>query len=142
LIRVRPQDLTRAGVERVGRTVGVDAHGLPLLDDGRSVDVANVIWCTGYTPGFEWIDLPDVHGEDAHEPRHERGVVTSQPGLYFVGLEFEYALSSSMVQGVSRDAERIVRGITQAARDSRSASLRHTRGSALPRAAAQTHPAG
>jgi putative flavoprotein involved in K+ transport len=107
LVRVKPWDLTAAGVECVGRTIGVRA-GLPLLDDGRTLDVDNVIWATGYSAGFEWIDLP-VHGP--YEPLHERGVVPTQPGLYFVGLHFEYALSSSMVHGVSRDAERIVRVI-------------------------------
>jgi putative flavoprotein involved in K+ transport len=104
LIRVKPRDLTRAGVERVGRTIGVQ-DGLPALDNGRTLEVANVVWATGYTPGFDWIDLP-VHGEN--EPRHERGIVSSQPGLFFVGLHFQYAPSSSMIQGVSRDAERVV----------------------------------
>jgi hypothetical protein len=70
--------------------------------------VANVIWCTGYVPRFHWIDLL-VFGE--HEPLHERGMVPSQPGLYFVGLHFQYALSSSMLRGGSRDAGRVVRAI-------------------------------
>ena len=110
LIRVKPRDLRSAGVELVERTVGVHA-GLPLLEDGRAVNVRNVIWCTGYSPGFSWIDLP-IFGE--HGPRQERGIVSGQPGLYFVGLHFQYALSSSMVQGVSRDAERVVRAIASA----------------------------
>ena len=110
LVRVKPRDLAAAGVERLPRMVGVQ-DGLPLLDDGRTVDVRNVIWCTGFLPGFDWIDLP-IFGE--HGPLHERGVVASEPGLYFVGLHFQYALSSSMVQGVSRDAERIVRSIVAA----------------------------
>jgi putative flavoprotein involved in K+ transport len=108
LIRTKSQDLIAAGIERVPRTVGVQ-DGHPLLEDGRILDVTNIIWCTGFTPGFSWIDLP-VMGEK--EPRHERGVVQSQPGLYFVGLNFLYAISSTMIQGVSRDAEFIVRQIT------------------------------
>ena len=83
---------------------------MPLLDDGRTLNVSNVIWCTGFHGGFSWIDLP-IFGE--HGPLHERGVVTSQPGLFFVGLHFLYAISSSMVQGVSRDAERIVGAIAK-----------------------------
>lgn len=74
----------------------------------RVLDVANVIWCTGYHPGYSWISLP-VLGE--HEPLHERGIVTSEPWLYFVGLKFLYAASSTMIHGVSRDAERIVKAI-------------------------------
>lgn len=104
LVRVKPSDLERAGVERVPRTVGV-SNGLPLLEDGRVLDVGNVIWCTGYHTGFTWIDLP-VHGELS--PTHERGIVADQPGLYFVGLHFLYSLSSTMIHGVARDAERVV----------------------------------
>ncbi len=105
LIRVKPKDLARAGVKRVGRTVGVEG-GLPALDDGRTLDVANVVWCTGFDAGFDWIDLPiwDEHGD----PRHRSGVVDDEPGLYFVGLHFLHALSSGMVHGVGRDAERVV----------------------------------
>jgi len=104
LIRVKPKDLRAMGVERAPRTVGA-RDGKPVLEDGRVLDVANVIWCTGYHPGFSWIDLP-VHGE--HEPRHRSGVVPDQPGLYFVGLHFLHAMSSEMIHGVGRDAQRIV----------------------------------
>jgi putative flavoprotein involved in K+ transport len=38
-------------------------------------------------------------------------VVTQQPGLYFVGLMFLYAASSTMIHGVGRDADRIVRAV-------------------------------
>jgi len=105
LIRVKPADLDAAGVERSPRVTGVRG-GKPLLADGRVLDVANVIWCTGFHPGFSWIDLPTVNGEDG-EPVHERGVVSGEPGFYFVGLHFLYAFSSAMIHGVSRDAERI-----------------------------------
>ena len=57
LVRVKPKDLAAAGVERVPRTAGV-RDGLPVLEDGRVLDVANVIWCTGFRPDFSWIDLP------------------------------------------------------------------------------------
>lgn len=107
LIRTRPGDLERLGVTRVPRTEGA-RDGLPVLSDGRTMDVANVIWCTGFHPGFSWIDLP-VHGE--REPRHHRGIVADSPGLYFVGLEFLYSFSSIMIHGVARDAERVARAI-------------------------------
>jgi len=111
LVRVKPKDLERAGIERVPRTTGT-RDGFPVLDDGRVLEPANVIWCTGFEAGFDWIDLP-VHG--AKEPLHERGVVPSQPGLYFVGLRFLHSVSSSMIHGVGRDAERIAKLV--AARD-------------------------
>jgi len=120
LVRVKPRDLRAAGVSRVGRVTGV-RNGLPLLDDGRVLDVANVIWCTGFHPGFSWIDLPvfDEHGE----PRHDAGVVAAEPGLYFVGLHFLYAMSSTMIHGVGRDAERIARVVASQPR-TETASLR------------------
>ena len=116
LIRVKPKDLAAAGVERVPRVTGVK-DGLPVLEDGRALDVANVIWCTGFHPGFSWIDLP-VFGEDG-EPIHERGVVVNEPGLYFVGLHYLYAMSSTMIHGVGRDAEYIAEAIVARARSAR-----------------------
>jgi putative flavoprotein involved in K+ transport len=109
LLRVKHCDLAAAKVERTPRIVGV-RDGLPLLADGRALAVANVVWCTGFSPGFDWIDLP-VFGGDG-EPEHCSGVLEGQPGLYFVGLPFLHAMSSSMIHGVGRDAARIVRAIT------------------------------
>jgi putative flavoprotein involved in K+ transport len=104
LARIRPKDLTAAGIERVPRTTGTRG-GRPVLEDGRDLEVANVIWCTGSEPDFGWIDLR-VLGE-AGGPVHDRGIVGSEPGLYFVGLAFQYALTSSLVGGVGRDAKHI-----------------------------------
>jgi putative flavoprotein involved in K+ transport len=111
VVRVKPKDLAAAGVERVPRVVGV-REGLPLLEDGRALEAANVVWCTGFRPDFSWIDLP-VFGEEEEpiEPIHRRGIVESQPGLYFVGLFFLYAMSSGFLPGVGRDAEHIVKDI-------------------------------
>ena len=107
LVRVKPQDLAAAGVRRVSRTTGV-REGRPVLEDGQTLDVANVIWAAGYEAGLDWIDLPAVTDG---QPRHVRGVATEEPGLYFVGLHFLYAASSGQVQGVARDAEYVVRAI-------------------------------
>jgi putative flavoprotein involved in K+ transport len=108
LIRLRPEDLAAAGIRRVPRTVGI-RHGLPVLEDGSVVDVANIIWCTGFRADFAWIDLP-VFGSDGY-PVHYRGIIEGAPGLHFVGLPFLYSLGSSTVGGVGRDAEYVVRHI-------------------------------
>ena len=105
LIRVKQRDLKAAGIERVPRIVGA-RDGLPLLEDGRTLSATNVLWSTGFEAGFEWIALP-VFDENGW-PRHRSGVVDAVPGFYFVGLPFLHAMSSSMIQGVGRDAERIV----------------------------------
>jgi putative flavoprotein involved in K+ transport len=108
LIRVRPKDIASAGIERVGRVVGV-RDGSPLLEGDRTLDVANVIWCTGFRPDFSWIHLPVF--DEAGNPKHVRGVVPSDPGLYFVGLVFLYAAVSDVLPGVGRDAEHIAKHI-------------------------------
>jgi putative flavoprotein involved in K+ transport len=76
-----------------------------VLAGGRTLPVTNVIWCTGFHPGFSWIELPVLGA--AGEPRQRRGVVPGEPGLYFVGLHFLYALSSAMIHGVGRDAAHV-----------------------------------
>ncbi len=110
LIRVKPKWLDRAGVRRVGKIVGV-RDGAPVLEDGTVLDVANVIWCTGYRHDLSWIDLP-IFGEDG-APMHERGVATDEPGMYFVGLPFQYSAASDVLPGVGRDAEYVVRHLAR-----------------------------
>jgi putative flavoprotein involved in K+ transport len=111
LVRVKPSDLKAAGVERVTARVAGVHDGMPLLDDGRVVDTANVVWCTGFRNEFTWIHLP-VFGEDGY-PIEERGVVSSSPGLYFIGLPFISSFGSMLVGGVGRDAAHIAERIAQ-----------------------------
>jgi putative flavoprotein involved in K+ transport len=108
LIRLKRRDLTAAGIIGVPKVAGVSGRR-PRLEDGRVLDVANVIWCTGFDPGFSWLDLPVFDGDG--QPRHAAGVATGEPGLYFVGLHFLYAFSSDMLHGVGRDADRIAAAV-------------------------------
>ncbi|MFG1817654.1 flavin-containing monooxygenase [Kribbella sp. NPDC049174] len=109
LARVRRKDLSRAGIERVPRITGV-RDGLPLHADGQTLDVTTVIWCTGFVPDYSWIQLPVF--EPDGRPRHDRGLVRSEPGLAFIGLFFQSAGTSSLIGGVGRDARRIARHLT------------------------------
>jgi putative flavoprotein involved in K+ transport len=113
LIRTRPGQLERAGVRRIGRITRV-RDGRAICEDGTEVSFASVIWCTGFLPGFDWIDLPvlDEHGH----PRHRFGKSTEADGLYFAGLHFQYAVSSTMVAGVGRDARRVAAWIAATGR--------------------------
>ena len=108
LIRTRPEDLLRAGVKRVPRLRGAK-EGKPLLEDGTVMEVANIVWCTGFDHGMSWLDLPvfDDHGH----PRHKSGICEEHPGLYFVGLHFLHSVSSTMIHGAARDAKRIADAI-------------------------------
>jgi putative flavoprotein involved in K+ transport len=112
LVRVTPAHLAAAGIQRASRVVGT-RDGLPVLEDESVLPVENVIWCTGFRPDFSWIDLSVFGGQDKEpkEPIHVRGIVADEPGLYFVGLAFLYAMSSGFLPGVGRDAEHVVKHI-------------------------------
>ncbi len=89
-----------AGIVCVGR-IDEERGGLPVCE-GKVLDPRVIIWCTGFAPDYRWIDLP-VFGDDGY-PRHERGVVPSAPGLFFLGLRFQHRVSSSLIGGVGDDA--------------------------------------
>ena len=88
----------------MGRVTGV-RDGKPEIDDGSTLDVANVVWCTGFRAGFDWIDLPVF--DESGAPIHERGIVTDQPGMYFCGLFFLHALWSETLTAMPIDAKHI-----------------------------------
>ena len=106
LVRTRISDLVGLGVDVVPRITGVSG-GRAISADGTACTASSVIWCTGYRDEFDWIDLPafDEHGE----PIHRRGVVAAAPGLYFLGLEFLYALASATLPGIARDARHLAK---------------------------------
>jgi putative flavoprotein involved in K+ transport len=106
---VRSVDLDRVGVRRVeARTVGA-RDGRPLLADGQALDVANVLWCTGFRQDFSIIH-PAVT-DDSGWPTDTGGVMTDLPGLYFMGLLFQRGFYSMLIGGVGRDARYIARHI-------------------------------
>jgi putative flavoprotein involved in K+ transport len=105
LVRIREQDFAAAGITRVPRVEGVEA-GKPRLEGGRQLDVRNVVWCTGFKHDYGWIKRPAAAG--GQMPSHERGVVPSEPGLYFMGLPFQFGHNSALIDGVGRDAEYVV----------------------------------
>lgn len=118
MIRVKRADLLARGVERLAdRVVGVQ-DGRPVLADGRVLDVANVVWATGFQQVFDWIKVPIV-GADGW-PREYRGVATDAPGLFFCGLCFQYSFSSMVMPGVGRDAAYVARRIAARAGAGRS----------------------
>ena len=106
LIRYKTPDLVAAGVERVYSRMAAVEDGRPVLDDGRVLDVTNVIWCTGFRPDYSWIDLPLEY--EGGYPKQYRGAVERHPGLYFLGMLFLHSFSSMLVLGAGRDAKRVV----------------------------------
>ena len=110
LIRTKRRDLARAGVQAVPRVTGIQ-DGLPVVGESQVLEVANVVWCTGYRDDFSWIDLPVF--DDQGRPRQRRGVVESAPGLYFLGLEFLFRAASATLPGVRQDAKYLAQHIAE-----------------------------
>ena len=106
LVWQSPATLRAAKIRRVPRVVGVQ-NGRPRLADDRVLEVANVVWCTGFRPNFDWL-APGAVGPDGW-PAHRRGVSTSVPGLGFVGLPLQNTFASGFLSGMPTDAALVVR---------------------------------
>jgi putative flavoprotein involved in K+ transport len=109
---ITPADFEKAGVQRVARATDA-AGGQPRLEDGRRLDVSTVIWCTGFTKDFSWIEPPVAiqNGLVAHK----RGV-SATSGLYFLGLPFQHSVASTLVGGIGVDARHVVQHLTRSLR--------------------------
>jgi putative flavoprotein involved in K+ transport len=112
---ITERDFTEAGIKRLPRTVEAE-QGKPTTADGASLDIDVVIWATGFGLDFQWIDLPIFNSDG--KPKHTRGVVEGQPGMYFLGLPFQYAASSALIPGVGRDAKYLAHEIALCSRTS------------------------
>lgn len=77
---------------------GAETTELALADTG----ITSVVWCIGFRQDFGWIDVPVFNGRGA--PSHSRGT-TDVPGLYFLGLAWQWTWGSGRFSGVGNDAE-------------------------------------
>lgn len=115
LISVSLADAEQAGVKRLPRLEDVDDAGRPAFADRPALDVSTVVWATGYRPDYGWIAGPPMGGlpgrgipVDARGwPVTVRGEVPEVPGLFFVGLPFQFGLTSTLLGGVGRDAAHV-----------------------------------
>ncbi|MDX2933448.1 MSMEG_0569 family flavin-dependent oxidoreductase [Streptomyces ipomoeae] len=93
---------------------GIDAPDEPRyvpvwepVEQPRELDLAeagitSVVWSTGFRRDHRWIEIPVFDGRGY--PMHWRGA-TSVPGLYFLGLPWQYSWGSGRFEAVGRDAE-------------------------------------
>jgi putative flavoprotein involved in K+ transport len=109
LIGIPERELRRAGITRVAR-LDDDRGGLPVCG-GQVLEPSVIVWCTGFAPDYQWIDLP-VFADDGF-PRHTRGVVKDAPGLFFLGLRFQHRLNSSLIGGAGEDAAYVASLVAQ-----------------------------
>ena len=108
LIGSSPKDIERSGVALRPRATAIVGRTV-RFEDGSELDVDAVIWATGYRPEYSWIHIDDVV-DNAGGVRQRRGV-TDRPGLYFVGLEWQYTRGSALLGWVKDDAAFIARQI-------------------------------
>jgi putative flavoprotein involved in K+ transport len=91
----------------------------PASLDLHAARISAIVWCIGLRPDFSWLDAAVFTGTG--HPKHHRGV-TTQPGLYFVGLPWLHTWGSGRFSGVARDARYIAEHI-EARFEARAGSL-------------------
>jgi putative flavoprotein involved in K+ transport len=101
LIGASVRDLRRQGVEIKPRAVAASGAAV-TFQDGSTTDVDAVIWSTGYRSEYDWIHVP-VFDEEGRVI-HRRGA-TDYPGLFFLGLTWQYTRGSALLGWVREDAE-------------------------------------
>ena len=74
----------------------------PILDlDLKKAGITTIIWATGYAFDYGWLKVGAF--DETGKPVHQRGVST-EPGLYFLGLPWQSRRGSSFIWGVWHDA--------------------------------------
>jgi hypothetical protein len=92
--------LKQAGVRFRPRLVNAEGRTARFADDS-SLEVPVVIWATGYRSDYSRISIPGVTANG--RVMHRRGV-TDVPGLYFLGLSWQYTRGSALLGFVADDA--------------------------------------
>lgn len=94
----------RHGFKLAGRSVGAEGRTI-RFEDGTTAEADAVVWATGFRYDFSWVGpmVTDANGV----PVQDRGV-TSEPGLYFLGLQCQYSYGSGLIWWVKDDAEYLV----------------------------------
>lgn len=123
LIGIDPKQVYAAGIEAVGRVTGTD-DGRPVVAEGRRLEVASVVWCTGYSPSYEFLDLPELRFDALGWPRAPYGASPDVPGLYFMGVPYQYGLTSAVIGGAARDARLVVSRLEEHGKRAATASVR------------------
>jgi len=75
----------------------------PILElDLAKAGVTSIIWATGFATDYSWLKVDAF--DDNGKPAHQRGV-SSEPGVYFLGLPWQSRRGSSFIWGVWHDAK-------------------------------------
>ena len=81
------------------------------LEDGTVLPVSSVVWCTGFRPDTDWIDVPGAL-DASGAPLHAAGA-SPVAGLSWMGLPWQTRLNSSIIHGVGHDSRVTARRINR-----------------------------
>jgi putative flavoprotein involved in K+ transport len=103
-------------IERSGISAPIEPRYNPVWEpdseilklDYLAAGITAIIWSIGFHADYSWIELPIFDGKGY--PGHYRGI-TTVPGLYFLGLPWQYTWGSGRFSGVARDAKFLVEHI-------------------------------
>jgi putative flavoprotein involved in K+ transport len=109
LINSSPRDARRRGIRLRGRTIDAQRSEVIFADGGRLAPAA-VIWASGFAVDHSFVHVPVF--DDAARLMHRRGVTTA-PGLYFLGLTWQYTRGSALLGWVKNDAQFIAQRIAE-----------------------------
>jgi putative flavoprotein involved in K+ transport len=101
VIGTNRRGLERKGVRFRPRLVDADGRTVRFADHRLLEDVGVVVWATGYRSDYAWLHIPGVVREG--HVMHRRGM-TEVPGLYFLGLSWQYTRGSALLGFVADDA--------------------------------------
>ncbi len=109
-------DAADAWVERNGASLPEEPEAREMLPDPSCVTdpilsldlarsgVTSIIWATGYATDHSWMEVDAF--DELGKPRHQRGV-SSESGIYFLGLPWLSRRGSTFIWGVWHDAKHI-----------------------------------
>jgi putative flavoprotein involved in K+ transport len=105
-IRQSGMELPPLDPDPADEPAGADAgRNAPTELDLRETDVGALIWCTGFTADFSWIDIPVL--DENGMPLHDEGI-SPQPGLFFLGFPWMRNRKSGIICGMAEDSAFIV----------------------------------
>ncbi len=111
LIGSSPRAARKQGIRMRPRATGANGATVAFAD-GSHLAVDAVVWATGYRLDHSLVELPVF--DERGLPRHRRGV-TDVPGLYFLGLPWQYTRGSALLGWVKDDARFIADRIAESA---------------------------
>jgi putative flavoprotein involved in K+ transport len=115
LVGSNPRKAQRQGITMRPRVTGASGRGVTFAD-GSDIEVDGVVWATGFTSDYSWID-PPITGNGGRV-LHRRGV-TDIPGLYMLGMLWQYTRGSALLGWVKDDAQFIAQHIAERAGSAR-----------------------